>query len=153
MKKVLVLVVLMSFFPSCKKSSDEISVLDYVSKTKYYQTEIFNSRNQILYGKWHFNYSSGSIAGGTFDPTYDYLEIVKFGIYGIIKNDSIRQFGRIIINTQDSIETKISFYDENNFCLTSYQPIQRTVTFQGNDTLILWDGMIDGYFNYYNRVK
>ena len=153
MKKIIVLVLLLSLLPACKYSSNEVSVLDYVYKTKYYQSEIFNSNNLALYGKWHFNYYTGSIAGGTYEPTYDYLEIVKFGIFGIIKNDSIKQFGRILINKQDSTQTKISFFDDSNFCLTDYQLNQRVVSFKGNDTLILWDGMVDGYFYYYYRVK
>ena len=152
MKKILVLIFLLSLLQSCKKSKDEISVLDYISKTKYYQTEIFNQRNQILYGKWHFIYYAGSIAGGTFEPTYDYLEIVRFGIFGIIKNDSIKIFGRLLVNKQDSTETQISFLPET-ICLSDYQLIQREVSFQGNDTLVLWDGMIDGYFYYYKRIR
>ena len=123
--------------------------MKFQSLITFLKTQILSNRNLqvketiILYGKWHFIYYAGSIAGGTFEPTYDYLEIVRFGIFGIIKNDSIKIFGRLLVNKQDSTETQISFLPET-ICLSDYQSIQRGVSFQGNDTLVLWDGMIDG---------
>jgi hypothetical protein len=152
MKKFIVFIVLLSLLPSCEKQEDKILILDHVSKTQYYQDEIFNDTNQVIYGKWQFLEFSGGIGGDTYGPTYDYLEVVKFGIYGIIKHNSIKEIGKLIITKQDATETRITFFPDPQY-RTDTEIIQREIRFQGHDTLRLWDGMADGYFYLYKRVK
>jgi hypothetical protein len=83
---------------ACEKSKEQILIWDQISKTQYYQNEIFNENNQRIYGKWQFLYSSGGFGGGKIEPVYDYLEVVQYGIYGIINNKSIDQIGKLLLN-------------------------------------------------------
>ncbi len=144
------LIVFLVFVASCEKEN-QFLITDLVTKDKYYDNEIFTEENQKIYGKWEFLYYCGGIAGGTYDPTFDFLEVVRYGIYGIIANNDVKDIGRIIVNKQESEETIITFSSD------TIQPHlilgRQNVEFQGNDTLVLFDNFADGYFSFFKRVK
>lgn len=135
-----------------KKREDRILISDLASKTQYYDNEIFNEENQKIYGKWKFLKVSGEIAGSVYEPDYDYLEVVRFGIYGKITDHKVKEYGQLIIDKQDNTETRIDFFPSDNYRTDSFAD-QKVVSFVGNDTLLLWDGYIDGYFSHYIRIK
>ena len=152
MKKIIMISLGLFFLVACEKSTDRILISDQVSKTQYYDNEIFNEQNQKIYGKWAYLYKFGGIGGIKYESTYDYLEIVKFGIYGRITDNKINEIGRLIINKQDDNESIIDFFPDDKY-KTDYQLIQKIIIFQGNDTLILIDNYSDGYGDYYKRIK
>ena len=152
MKTILASLLLFCILQSCRKGDDKILILDYVSTTRYYQDEIFNEANLMIYGKWKFLKISGGIGGETYPPDYDYLEIVRYGIFGIIVNNSIKEIGRITVTRQDSIHAKIVLTPDPQF-MTDTEAIQREVRFMGKDALYLWDGAADGYFYLYKRTR
>jgi len=135
---------------SCEKEN-QFLITDLVTKDKYYDNEIFTEENQKIYGKWEFLYYCGGIAGGTNDPTFDFLEVVRYGIYGIIENNDVKDIGHIIVDKQESDETIITFSSDDIDPL--YILGQHNLQFQGNDTLVLWDNFADGYFSFFKRVK
>jgi hypothetical protein len=152
MKKLFPFIILSFILTSCEKKEDKILIADHVTKTQYYDSEIFSKTNQLIYGKWKFLSTSGGFAGGTFEPYYDYLEVVTYGIYGIITDNKIKAIGKLIVDKQDDTRTVISFFPDAKY-RTDTQLIQRQIGFMGNDTLVLWDMMFDGYSSYYKRVK
>jgi len=152
MKRQLFLLLLSCFLPACQKDESRILVLDHVTKTRYYQAEIFNDTDKLIYGKWKFLEYSGGFGGETYPPTYDYLEVVEYGIYGIIKRNSIREIGKLIKIREDNQGTTITFFPDARY-MTDTQMIRRVIGFQGHDTLRLWDGYADGYFYLYKRIK
>jgi hypothetical protein len=152
MNKLFTLIILSFLLTSCEKKEDKISIADHVTKTQYYDSEIFSETDQLIYGEWKYLFFSGGFSGGTFKPTYDYLDVVPYGIYGIITEHKIKEIGRIMVNTQENTGTLISFFSDPIY-RTDTQLIQRQIGFIGNDTLVLWDMMFDGYFSYYKRVK
>lgn len=139
------------FLTSCSKDEETI-LSELVDQNRYYNSEIFITQNLIIYGKWDYLYYSGGFTGYRFDPTYDYLEIVKYGIYGTVSNNQIGQIGKVIIVSQDSLQTIIEFdpddiYGDNIFIT------QKMVEFRGNDTLILHDMVLDGFNYYFSRKR
>jgi hypothetical protein len=152
MKKLIFIITLSFLLTSCEKGEKSISISEQVTKTQYFDSEIFSETNQLIYGKWQFLSISGGIAGGTFEPSYDYLEFVKYGIYGVIKDNQIKEIGRLIINQQDDNGTVVTFFPDDIY-MTNYQMNISAIIFKGKDTLALWDTFMDGYFAYYKRVK
>ena len=153
MKKLVLLFLVLFSMTACEKREEKILISDIVSRTQYYGNEIFNDSNQKIYGKWKFIYSFGGIAGTKIDPTYDcYLEVVRFGIYGKIIENKVNEYGQLIISKQDENETRVEFFPADNY-RTDYFLEAKSIRFTGSDTLILWDGIIDGYEDYYKRIK
>ena len=150
MKKLLFICLIIMTI-ACEKDNT-ILISDLVSPDRYYDTEIFSEQNLKIYGKWEFLYKFGGIGGSYYDPAYDFLEIVRYGIYGMIYNDEIKQLGQLNIVKQDNNETIIDFLPDDKY-KTDYFLIQKIVVFNGNDTLILIDNMCDGYGDYYKRIK
>lgn len=153
MKKVTFICFVILSMTACEKREEKILISDLVTKTQYYDNEIFNESNQKIYGKWKFIYAFGGIAGTKIDPTHDsYLEVVRFGIYGKIIENEVKEYGQLIVTKQDENETIIEFFSADIY-RTDYFLIEKSIRFIGNDTLILWDGIIDGYEDYYKRIK
>jgi hypothetical protein len=151
-KRLIIAICFIALLTACEKSKEQFLIWDQISKTQYYQDEIFNENNQRIYGKWQFLYSSGGFAGGKIEPGYDYLEVVQYGIYGIINSNSIDQIGKLLLTEQDDKHATITFLPDSKY-MTGYQIVRRETYFTSNDTLILWDMMYDGYFSYYKRIK
>lgn len=151
-KRLVIAFCLITLLTACEKSKEQILIWDQVSKTQYYQNEIFNVNNQKIYGKWQFLYSSGGFSGGRINPDYDYLEVVQYGIYGIINGRSIDQIGKLLVSDQDDQHAWITFLPDAQY-KTDFQMVRRQTSFAGNDTLILWDLMYDGYYSFYKRIR
>jgi hypothetical protein len=137
---------------SCEKDSNNIP------DTKYYYQEIMYNDNLKIYGQWIFlyTYDDAGIAGGPgkIDPTYDYLEMKKYGIYGMIKDNEVIESGKIEIIKQDSLQLIIKLdsikNDSNVFAHNIW-----SINFQNDDSLILYDASIGcgTYYNVYKREK
>jgi hypothetical protein len=152
MKKLILVILVMIPIIACEKSTDKIQISDQVSKTQYYDNEILSEQNQNIYGKWENLYHTVGIGGGRLDPTYDFLEVVRFGIYGIISGNKIKVIGRLNVIKQDTNETIIGFLPDVKY-LSDYYDLALTIRFQGKDTLILFDNYIDQYTEYFKRIK
>jgi hypothetical protein len=153
MKKFLLLICVIQIL-SCNKKSDTDSTLliDSVSTTKYYSGEILKYNNIRLYGKWKYIKMCGGLVGGCYPPTFDYLEIKSFGIYGLIKDNQVIQIGKINI----SIQNKDTFYinlipDKTNDNGLGWS--SKYVYFQGNDSLDLDEGCCDRFGFLFSRMK
>jgi hypothetical protein len=149
-------IMILFLFFSCKKESLKTPALliDTISNNKYYQTEIFNNSNLRLYGQWHFLYiynDAGIIQGpGKTNPTYDYLEIKKYGIYGLVKNNKLFQTGVIEIIEQDNSQFEIKLKPDN---LDSISNSTWYYVGYTNDSIILRDASIGCgvLYNVYKR--
>jgi len=80
---------------SCEKESNVRFHLDSIDSHKYYSEEIIPTDYQKIYGKWRLYKVSGGFHGTGYEPDYDYLEIKNFGIYGLVRNDSLFEYGKI----------------------------------------------------------
>jgi len=148
-KFVLITIVSISLI-ACEKREDKILISDLVSKTQYYDYEIFNEENLKIYGKWKF--ISASFVGKS-EPGYEYLEVIPFGIYGLITNNEVKEYGQIVVVKQEVGVTIVDFLPDFKYITNSFLD-QKVVTFRGTDTLILTDNYLGwGGVYYYKRTK
>lgn len=135
---VLIAVLAITGISSCKKETVDIntSFVDTVSVHRYYANDVVSSIHSGLYNKWKLTHVTGGFAGGEHDLIFDYLIFKQNGIYCIVDNDSVKEFGKINVKEQ---------YKE--WILVEFQPDPLSKTFVGDfqkyvdlthkDTLIL----------------
>lgn len=159
MRRFIYIISLLSLF-SCGKDpvQTSTSLMDTISNTKYYNKEILSDSNLKLYGQWQFLYifaDAGIIEGpGKIPSTYDYLEIKKYGIYGMIKNNKVIESGKIQIIKQDSKLFEMSFYSDKNIN-DLYPSSIWYVNYIGNDSLEMVDASVGCgvLYNVYKKRK
>lgn len=159
--KTFYVLILVVFLISCTNDSlrtsdlriDTLSNIDSISTTKYYQNEIFSDGNLKFYGQWQFLYiyaDAGIIMGpGKINPTYDYLEIKKYGIYGKVKDNKLIETGKIEIITQDISQFEIKLKPDDKDSVTYSKWYYVTYT---NDSIIMRDASV-GCGVSYNAYK
>ena len=127
-----------------------IDLLSNVSKLKYYPSEIFPQSFLNLYGKWKFTGTSG----GTISlPTYDYLEIKSFGIYGIVKSNLLVEYGRIEIISVDEVAKTLTIKLVSDFRLdAAYTSVSNQLISVGNNILTLSDTAANSFVTSFSKV-
>lgn len=83
------------------------SFLDPYEETKYYQSEIIPAVHQNFYGKWKLERIVGGFSGQGAPNDYDYLEVKRFGIYGLIRNNQVFESGKIEVDTFDTSQPDV----------------------------------------------
>ena len=128
-------------------SNNLLSNIDSISTYKYYSSEIFNSQNNIIYGQWHLKEISGGLHGSGYEPNFNYLEVKNIGIYGLIRNDSLLEYGKISIDQQNVEYLLIKLIPDLNSDTFLFDS-EKYVDFYGNDTLVFRAPCCDR-FNYH----
>lgn len=155
MKKVLKVIVLFSFFILQANGCHEDLVADVtLEKSAYYSSEIFLDQYLSIYGKWKIERITGGLSGSGLDPDFDYLFIEKIGIYKIVADKTVTEYGKIVIGKQTETELQIAFLSNE---VTGETPPQnyntllyKTVTLIDNK-LILDDPCCDLFTYQYSR--
>lgn len=83
---------------SCQKENDKeeiISYLDSIKSDRYYNDEAIFISYPNIYGIWKLSSIDGGYLGGPWPLDFDYLEIKRIGIYGLIRNDTLFKYGKI----------------------------------------------------------
>ena len=151
MRKIIYIISCLLLITSCKDETETLSIRDFVEINRYYNSEIFQEKDLKIYGKWEALYSYGGIGGTRIEPSFDFLEIAKYGIYGIINNDDIIEIGKIEVISEDN--NVIRLIKDEEYSSDLYFP-DLQVLFNGNDTLMLAVyGMYDGFTAYYKRIE
>lgn len=143
---------------SCQKESNEISItsINRISKNYYYSSEIFTGQHIKLYGKWKFYYifDNAGIAGGPgkIDPTYDFLEFKKHGIYGKVKEGKLVEVGKIEIVEQNYMNLLIKFVPEGDMIQESQY---WNVYYAGLNSIELYDAHVGcgSYAHVYKKIS
>ncbi len=140
---------------SCENEGDIKSQLDSIKSDKYYSAEIISANYLKIYGKWKLNNISGGFSGSGYAPDYDYLEIKSVGIYGLIRNNSLFEYGKIELSTFDKntanlLQIKLI---PDSYSKNPYHTPELYVSFQGNDSLNLISPCCDLYDYHYERIK
>ena len=110
-------------------------------------TGIFNDSFKHFYGEWKLYATSGGWDGQGYELTFDYLIVEKIDNYRILRNDTIQEFGKIIIVDQDNDELIIEFESKELKRPLLAFPSAR-VHLRGSDTLSLNSNVPDLY-NYH----
>ncbi len=104
---------LILLFVSCEnKELDTDSYLKKIPSDEYYPKDIIPAAYSNIYGFWRISSVFGGIAAIEHEPEFDYLELKRNGIYGIIKNNRLTDYGKIEVDTDfenDDSELVIKF--------------------------------------------
>ena len=159
MKSILKAIILIILFVpiGCDNETNIRFYLDTINSGKYYSEEIIPNDYQKIYGQWKLYKISGGIHGTGYDPDFDYLEIKNIGIYGIIRNDSVLEYGKIEpdtfdINTDNFLQLKFipDYINEQNHRM--YTP-GIYIDLNGNDSLNILSPCCDLYDYHFKRIK
>jgi len=141
----------MLFIFSCDKDGN-ITSLDELEQKEYYESEIFDEAHLDIYGKWELFDVTGGFSGGGHDFSPEsYLQIVEYGIFGLLARDSIISSGRIVIPETGFDFLLIEFENSKGFGNPSdllYLP-----KLISKDTLFLFPHCSDCFSYSYKRVE
>ena len=153
--KTIIFILLVGLY-SCDNEDNMKSQLGFIQSDKYYSAEIMPANYLKVYGKWKLYNITGGFSGSGYAPDYDYLEIKNVGIYGLFKNNSLFEYGKIELNTFDintanflQIKLIPDYYTNKNPYHTPYLYID----FHKNDSLDLISPCCDLYNYHYKRIK
>ena len=153
MSKISFAITLLLLITSCEKEEEKIKISDIVTRNRYYESEMLQEKDLKLYGKWEFLYSYGGMGRTYIEPWFDYLEIVKYGIYGFIDDDDIVEVGKIEVISHEDNKTLINFIKDDEYTTELYLH-NRLVRFNSNDTLLLAGyNMSHGFTAYFKRIR
>lgn len=82
---------------SCKQEDTTVPFPELKDNRKYYSEEIVPLNFLGIYSIWKFVAASGGFSGMGHEPDYDYLIMSSFGMYALVRNDSIFEQGKIIV--------------------------------------------------------
>jgi len=142
---------------SCEKEDKIEFLLDPIDTNKYYSYEIIPTDYQKIYGKWKLYKVSDGLHGTGYEPDFDYLEIKSIGIYGLIRNDSLFEYGKIELDTFDIFTTdflQVKFIPDYHLEHNSYiYPQEKYIDLIGIDSMDLISPCCDSYDYHYKRIK
>ena len=138
----------------CEKES-VVFYLDSIDENIYYSEEIIPKEHQNFYGKWRLWGISGGFMGYGYELDFDFLEIKPIGIYGLIRGDSIFEYGRIELDTfnvNNSHLLQIKIHPENNGHYFFPPESQFTISIYA-DSLHMYPPYPDSYDFHFKRIK
>lgn len=142
---------------SCQKPDNLKLYLVEFNEDKYYSTEIIPKENLNIYGKWKIMEISGGFSGSGYTPDFDFLEIKPVGIYGIINDYNLTEYGKIVVYTFDNNNKnylQIKFIPENSNENNLYLGVpEKYVNIIGRDSLDLISPCCDMYNYHFKRIK
>ena len=155
--KTCLLLLSILIFSSCTKNDDEKKgYLNSFRNDKYFNQEVFMDSYRDLYGLWEAYSVFGGWSGYS-EPDFDYLEMKPFGIYGLIRNDTLFEYGKI---SQDIFDLNHYFPGNQVKLVADYKEgaYSRLASYKyfdivRKDTLTIYDGLIDGTSIIFKRVK
>jgi len=155
MEKLLILPIISIFFLSgCEKESI-VFYLDSIDKNKYYNEEIIPLEHQNFYGNWRLLGISGGIMGWGYERDFEFLEVKPIGIYGLIRGDSIFEYGRIELDTfnaNNSHILQIKIHPENNGHYF-FPPESQFTIYIHSDSLYMHPPYPDAFDFHFKRIK
>lgn len=138
------------------KSLQVDSYLEQIEKTKYYDQELIPAESQHIYGIWKLFGVSGGFLGGGYEPDFQYLEFKQYGIYGLIRGDSLFEYGffkKVTIENQSPDEFTIEFVSDYHSDPNPYMHDPFNVYFNRQDTLDMMTAYPDGYCYHFKKIK
>ena len=117
---------------------------------QYYSSEILNPKYLGLYGTWKVTGTSGGFAGQGYTPNFSHLVIKPYGIFGVVRNDSLISTGKITLKTQTDTELFIDFISSSG----PGNPLWNSLYIKlHNDTLDLISPCCDMFNTQFRKVK
>lgn len=144
-------------FYGCQKDEHQklSGYLDSIKSNKYYSEEIIPLEHQTIYGKWQLLRVTGGWGGVELEKKYEYLELKSKGIYSLIRNDSIVEYGKLEL-APNNTSRSLALYLRPDYAdkRSSYLIIPKFYfNIQGTDTLNMISECCDLNDYQYKRVK
>lgn len=153
---LIVLILFAAGMASCDKEKAQIdSYLNHIPQQKYYNKEILKGGYNDLYGAWRLYDVSGGFTGTGHDLHFDWLEIKSYGIYGIVRNDTLLSHGRIVVEAEHPDHLQLGFFRNDEVDEPLLAPAMGMDTrLEGRDTLHLSAPCCDQYnYHFVRRSK
>jgi hypothetical protein len=99
--KLMVMIFLFATLSCDKESPGKKFLLESIDSHSYYSEEIIPSGYKGLYGTWKLVNVSGGFSGSGHENNFDYLVIEEIGIYGIVRENTLIEYGKIERETFD----------------------------------------------------
>lgn len=125
--------------------------IDTVSAVKYYSSDPINQKFQNIYRKWEVIRITGGITGAGFKPEFNLITFKKNGIYCLSQEDTLKEYGNIRIERQDSMLI-LKFIPEK-IGKNYFSYVEKTVNLSHKDTLILVDPCCDLFVYEFKAVN
>lgn len=119
---------------ACSKKEKETSASN--NNLKYYDSEIFSESNTSIYGRWQLDSVLGGFSGQGHATHFEYLEISPYGVYQLLRNDSIKEYGKVEIKIQQN-DTLLIELQRDSLSGTLLYDTEKYVEFNGANTLQL----------------
>ncbi|MDP4228352.1 MAG: hypothetical protein Q8910_18525, partial [Bacteroidota bacterium] len=110
-----------------------------------------DSRKDI-YGDWRVTGTSGGFTGMGYRKDFDYLVLKPNGIFGIIRNDSLIAFGKMIVS-QDNNGLLCRFSPEKPAQIELLSDPEKYLNIVSMDSLNLYAPCCDRFNTHLIRVK
>ena len=117
----------------------------------YYDEEIFDGQKLGIYNDWVAYNISGGFAGDGYSLDFDQLTIQTIGIFKFYRNDSLLNYGKIEIITEDEIGLLIEFVLDSITGTMLFEDMEKYL-YLNNDSLHLYGPCCDRY-NYHFTEK
>jgi hypothetical protein len=127
-----------------------------IASNKYYESEIIPDKYSDFYGKWKATSMSGGLTGSVLKPDFDFLLIRQFGIYEIIQNEQVVEYGKIELSNFDPKSPLLQVQFLAYSTKTSEYPASwshKYVELKGVDKLNLVSSCCDGFNHQFERAK
>ena len=158
MNLLLKLLLMLSFlsFLRCEENKDKNSHLAEIDRSHYYDKEIIPAAYNQIYGKWKLKEISGGFSGKGYEPDFDFLEIKSIGIYGLVRNNVLFEYGKIELVTFDANRTdalQIRFIPDDSVASNPYMtPPEKYLDLTGPNTLDIQSPCCDMYNYHFERA-
>jgi len=155
--KFAVIASLILLFHGCSTENLPMKALDGIQASKYYSNDIIPDQFANIYGSWKVTGTSGGFTGAGFKKQFDYHILKKNAIFGIVRNDSLIAYGKLILLPetdmyyQNAVYCKFDF--ENPVMVELYADQVKYIYLKGKDSLDLIAPCYDLYNNYFIREK
>jgi hypothetical protein len=154
MSKLIAIILLIIIGLSRCEKDEIVCYLDSYDKNKYYSEEIIPLEHQNFYGIWKLCGISGGFSGSGYDIDFDFMEIKQIGIYGLIRGDSVFEYGRIEVDTftvynNHLLQFKIHPEDKSHYF--PFPILQFTISIH-NDGLDMYNPFPDSYMYHFKRA-
>jgi hypothetical protein len=144
-------------FIACKKDSTsgneiDTSLTDTISENRYYSQDVFPPQYADLYGIWKLNLVSGGFTGSNQDLAFDYLILKQNGIYCVVDNNMVMEFGKMVISNQLD-ECMLTEFVPDSLSKSYVGDFEKCIDLSRKDTLMLHAPCCDRFDFVLSRLK
>ncbi|MDP2424014.1 MAG: hypothetical protein U1C46_08235 [Bacteroidales bacterium] len=153
--KILWITLIIALLTGCVKDIayiPDFKIMNTIPTNKYYSSDIMPDLYKSAYGNWKVIGTSGGFTGGGYGKDFDYLVLKQNGIFGIIRNDSLIAFGKMVL-TQNNSALLCEFNCDKIAIIELCSDPEKYIQISSHDTLNLIAPCCDRYNIHLTRKK